>query len=107
MLNVKLEVKLRFHIQNLLLTLKPVIHCFRLEHHYQHGFFCSKGTVNKHKNEKQYFSTYGTTTILCKKDYTSTQPIFTCEYKTKIESVRVIKKRKYNLNKMYICKLNV
>ena len=40
MLNVKLEVKLRF--KKVLLTLKPVTYCFRLEHHYQTGLFCSK-----------------------------------------------------------------
>ena len=39
-LNVKLEVKLRF--KKVLLTLKPVTYCFRLEHHYQTGLFCSK-----------------------------------------------------------------
>ena len=27
---------------NVLLTLKPVIYCFRLEQHYQNGLFCSK-----------------------------------------------------------------
>ena len=29
-------------IQNVLLTLKPNIYCFRREHHYQHGFFYLK-----------------------------------------------------------------
>ena len=29
-------------IQNILLTLKPNLYCFCLEHHYQHGLFCLK-----------------------------------------------------------------
>ena len=29
-------------IQNVLLTLKPNIYCFRREHHYQHGLFYLK-----------------------------------------------------------------
>ena len=30
------------YIQNVLLTLKPVIYCFRTEHHFQHGLFRSR-----------------------------------------------------------------
>ena len=39
---VECKIRSKTMIQNVLLTLKPIIYCVHLEHHYQNGLFCSK-----------------------------------------------------------------